>query len=170
MRFRMSFHDLALLSRRDRVRLAALVVVLLAVSIWASVQLLQPGPPRRIVLASGAASGIYHRYAQQYVEALAREGITVEERMTGGAVDNLRLLLDPKSGVDVALMQGGLENPPATDRLVMLASLYYEPLWIFIATRRRCPGSTSSKAGARPSGRAEAAHGHLPTNCSRPTA
>ena len=51
--------------------------------------------------------------------------------MTGGAVDNLRLLLDPKSGVDVALMQGGVENPPATDGLVMLASLYYEPLWIF---------------------------------------
>ena len=127
----MALHDLALLSRGDRVRLAMLVVILIAVSVWASVQLLQPGPPRRIVLASGAESGVYHRYAQQYVEALAREGITVEERMTGGAVDNLRLLLDPKSGVDVALMQGGLENPPATDRLVMLASLYYEPLWIF---------------------------------------
>ena len=51
--------------------------------------------------------------------------------MTDGAVDNLRLLLDPKSGVDVAFMQGGLENSPATDGLVMLASLYYEPLWIF---------------------------------------
>ena len=127
----MSFHDLALLSPRDRVRLAVLVVILIAVSVWASIQFLQPGPPRRIVLASGAESGIYHRYAQQYVEALRREGITVEERMTGGAADNLRLLLDPKSGVDVALLQGGLENSPATDGLVMLASLYYEPLWIF---------------------------------------
>lgn len=127
----MSLHDLALLSTRDRVRLAVLVVILIAVSVWASVQLLQPGPPRRIVLASGAESGLFHRYAQQYVEALRREGITVEERMTGGAADNLRLLLDPKSGVDVGLMQGGLENSPATDGLVMLASLYYEPLWIF---------------------------------------
>jgi len=127
----LSLHDLALLSTRDRVRLAVLVVILIAVSVWASVQLLQPGPPRRIVLASGAESGLFHRYAQQYVEALRREGITVEERMTGGAADNLRLLLDPKSGVDVGLMQGGLENSPATDGLVMLASLYYEPLWIF---------------------------------------
>lgn len=127
----MSFQDLALLSPRDRRRFAVLVVALIAVSIWASVQLLQPGPPRRIVLASGAESGIYHRYAQQYIEALRREGITVEERMTGGAADNLQLLLDPKSGVDVAFMQGGLESVPATDGLVMLASLYYEPLWIF---------------------------------------
>ena len=84
----MSFHDLALLSPRDRVRLAVLVVILIAVSVWASIQFLEPGPPRRIVLASGPESGIYHRYAQQYVEALRREGITVEERMTGGAADS----------------------------------------------------------------------------------
>jgi len=127
----MSLDDFALLSRRDRLRLAVLVIVLVAVSVWASIQFLEPGPPRRIVLASGAESGVYHRYAQQYVEALGREGIKLEERMTGGAVENLRLLLDPKSGVDVALIQGGLESSPATDSLVMLASLYYEPLWIF---------------------------------------
>ena len=127
----MPFADFALLSRRDRVRLAVLVVALIAVAIWASVHILQPGPPRRIVLASGAESGVYHRYAQMYVAALGREGITVEERMTNGAAENLRLLLDPSSGVDVAFLQGGLENAPATDGLVMLASLYYEPLWIF---------------------------------------
>jgi TRAP-type uncharacterized transport system substrate-binding protein len=64
--------------------------------VWASIQFLEPGPPRRIVLASGAESGVYHRYAQQYVEALGREGIKVEERMTGGAVENLRLLPRPQ--------------------------------------------------------------------------
>jgi TRAP transporter TAXI family solute receptor len=127
----MSFGDLSLLSRRDRVRLGALVVILVAVAAWASVQFLQPGPPRRIVLASGAESGVYHRYARQYIEFLGREGVTVEERMTNGAVDNLRLLLDPNSGVDVAFLQGGVASFPAADDLVMLASLYYEPLWIF---------------------------------------
>lgn len=127
----MSLDDLALLSRRDRLRLGVLVAILVAVSIWASLQFMQPGPPRRIVLASGPESGVYHRYAQRYADALRREGITVEERMTGGAVDNLRLLLDPKSGVDVAFLQAGIATSPASDDLVMLASLYYEPLWIF---------------------------------------
>lgn len=127
----MSFDDLALLSRRDRVRLAALVAILIAVAVWASAELLQPGPPRRIVLASGPESGAYHRYARRYIEILGRDGVIVEERMTGGAVDNLGLLLDPKSGVDVALVQAGIATSPAADGLVMLASLYYEPLWIF---------------------------------------
>ncbi len=127
----MSLDDLAMLSRRERLRLAVLVVLLIAAAIWASIHVLQPAPPRRIVFASGPASGVYHRYAQRYVEALGRDGVTVEERMTGGAQDNLRLLLDPKSGVDVALLQAGIATSPESDELVMLASLYYEPLWIF---------------------------------------
>ena len=127
----MAFEDLTLLSRHDRVRLAVVAVVLIAAIVWASARFLQPGPPRRIVLASGAEFGVYHQYALRYKEILAREGVTVEVRTTGGAVDNLRLLLDAKSGVDVAFMQGGVATFPEADALVMLASIYYEPLWIF---------------------------------------
>ncbi len=87
--------------------------------------------PRHIVMASGAQGGVYHRYAKRYKELLAREGVTLEERMTAGADENLKLLLDPKSGVDVAFMQGGVAPNPEDGDLVMLASLYYEPMWIF---------------------------------------
>ena len=127
----MAFEDLAALSRRDRVRLALLVAALVAALVWVSAQFVEPGPPRHIVLASGPASGIYNQYALRYKEILAREGVAVDVRMTRGAADNLGLLLDPKSGVDVAFMQGGVASFPAADGLVMLASLYYEPLWIF---------------------------------------
>ena len=123
--------NLALMSRNDRVRLTVLVAILIAVAIWASIQLVQPGPPRRFVLASGPDAGVYHRFALRYIENLRREGIVVEERRTNGAAENLQLLLDPKSGVDVAFMQGGIATSPAADDLVMLASLYYEPFWIF---------------------------------------
>jgi TRAP transporter TAXI family solute receptor len=127
----MGFEDFAALSRRDCVRIAVLVAALVVAVFWASAQFLKPGPPRHIVLASGAESGIYHQYALRYKEILGRQGVAVDERMTAGAVDNLRVLLDPKSGVDVAFMQGGIATFPETDGLVMLASLYYEPLWIF---------------------------------------
>ena len=123
--------DLALLSRRDRWRIALLVAALIAVAVWVSLHFLQPAPPRRIVLASGPEFGVYHQYAQRYREILAREGVKVEERMTNGAADNLKLLLDPNSGVDLAFMQGGVADLSAANDLVMLASLYYEPLWIF---------------------------------------
>src|SRR5262249_192841 len=79
----------------------------------------------------GAEGGAYHRYAIRYKALLAREGVTVEERITAGADENLKLLLDPKSGVDVAFMQGGVAANPEDSSLVMLASLYYEPLWFF---------------------------------------
>ena len=124
-------HDFAQLSRRDRLRLALLVVAVIAAALWISLYFLQPAPPRRIVLASGPEFGLYHRYAQRYRDILGREGVTVRERITDGAAENLKLLLDPKSGVDVAFMQGGVAASPAADDLVMVASLYYEPLWIF---------------------------------------
>jgi TRAP transporter TAXI family solute receptor len=127
----MALEDLAALSRNDRVRMAVLVIAVLAAVLWASAQFLQPGPQRRIVLASGGESGIYHQHALRYKEILGREGVAVDLRMTGGAGENLRLLRDPKSGVDVAFMQGGVATAPEADGLVMLASLYYEPLWIF---------------------------------------
>ena len=127
----MAFEDFTLLSRRERVRLVLLVVALCAVIVWATLYFLEPGPPRRVVIASGAEFGLYHQYAQRYKEILRVQGVTVIERTTGGASENLRLIADPKSGVDVAFMQGGVAGPPESDQLVMLASLYYEPLWIF---------------------------------------
>jgi TRAP transporter TAXI family solute receptor len=127
----MALEDFAALSRHDRIRLAVLVAALVVGVVWAWAHFLEPGPPRHIELASGAESGIYHQYALRYKEILAREGVKVDVRMTQGAADNLGLLLDPKSGIDVALMQGGVATFPQADGLVMLASLYYEPLWIF---------------------------------------
>jgi TRAP transporter TAXI family solute receptor len=127
----MSLEDLATLSRQYRLRLALLVTVLFTVVFWVFAHFVLPLPPRHIVIASGAESGVYYRYALRYKAVLAREGLAVDVRVTAGAADNLRLLLDPKSGVDVAFMQGGVASAPEADNLVMLASLYYEPLWIF---------------------------------------
>ena len=111
--------------------MVVLIIALAVGVVWAAAHFLQPAPPRRIVLASGPESGLYHRHAQRYIEILRRAGVTVEERMTHGAGQNLGLLLDANSGVDIALTQGGVARFPEADGLVMLASLYYEPLWIF---------------------------------------
>jgi TRAP-type uncharacterized transport system substrate-binding protein len=114
---------------RHPIRFVALVVLVVAALLWIGFQFVRPLPPRHIVIASGADFGLYHRYAQRYKAILARNGITVEERLTAGAGENLQLLLDPGSRVDVAFMQGGVAAP--ADDLVMLSSLYYEPLWVF---------------------------------------
>jgi TRAP transporter TAXI family solute receptor len=132
----MEADDFNVLSRRERFRMVAIVVVLVIGALAVSLAWLRSAPPRRIVLASGPEFGVYHQYAQRYQKILARDGVRVDERMTDGAQENLKLLLDPKSGVDVAFMQGGVATFPAADGLVMLASLYYEPMWVFYRDTR----------------------------------
>ena len=126
----MAVNPNSLLTRGDLLRTGLLFAVAIAAALWVSFQLLQPIPPRTLVLATGSPSGLYHRYGERYRQALAREGVTLVLRETRGAGDNHDLLLDPKSGVDIAFMQGGVV-PHHDKGIVMLASLYYEPLWIF---------------------------------------
>ncbi len=92
----------------------------------------RPAPPNKFVISTGYETGAYHLFGQRYRELLAKEKIEVELRPSTGSVDNLKRLLDPDSGVDVALIQGGVAPPADVEHgLVSLAALYYEPLWIF---------------------------------------
>src|SRR4051794_41661347 len=86
---------------------AALLVTVALAGAWLLVRTI----PRHIVLASRLQDGLYHQYAQRYKEILAREGVTVEERVSGGAEDNEQFLHNPKSGVDAAFMHGGIVRP-----------------------------------------------------------
>lgn len=91
----------------------------------------RPAPPSSFVISTGNEAGAYHLFGQRYRELLAREKIDVELRASSGSIDNLKRLSDPESGVDVALVQGGVATPEQAEGLVSLAALYYEPLWIF---------------------------------------
>lgn len=122
--------------RRAR-RIALFVGLLAGACLWLSFQFIEPIPPRQIVLASGPESSLYHQHAERFKELMAQHGVTVVERMTEGAGDNLRLLGDPSSGVDIGFVQGGQAGSPEAKGVVMLASLYYQPLWIFVRRGER---------------------------------
>ena len=104
------------------------VAILIALA-WFLARFLHPVPPSRIVLASGPLDGMYYRHALRFKEILARDGITVDARVTEGSVENLSLLKMPGAAADVALLQGGIAT--SEDDIRMLVSLFYEPLWIF---------------------------------------
>ncbi len=127
----MTLESFALLSPRGRFGLAVGVFALIVAAVWLVLLFLHTAPPRHIVLASGLEDGLLHRYARRYIEILARSGVTVEERITAGPGDNLQLLQDPHSGVDIGFTQGGIAKFPEADNVIMLASLYYVPMWIF---------------------------------------
>ena len=109
-----------------------LAAALLGLAYWA----LDPNPPKKVVLATGADQGAYAEFGKRYVQVLKTYGITVELRTTQGAAENLQLLRDPASGVDIAFVQGGADDRSAREdeedtRLVALGSLFYEPVWLF---------------------------------------
>ena len=105
--------------------LVGILVLLAALGAW----MLQSAIPRTIVIATGSQDTLYHTFFPRYRDILARDGVTLVERKTGGAVENARLVADAKSGVDVAFMQGGVVKDAG--KVVMLAALCYEPLWVF---------------------------------------
>jgi TRAP-type uncharacterized transport system substrate-binding protein len=128
---------LTLLSIRDLFVTAGPVLLLALLLLAGAYWLLDPTPPRRVVLATGPERSDYAEFGARYAKLLAREGITVELRSTQGAAQNLALLRDIKSGVDVAFVQGGIETSHATDEdhpdadLKSLGSLFFEPVWLF---------------------------------------
>jgi hypothetical protein len=79
----------------------ALAVVL--VSLLAAPWMMGPACPRHVVIATGGEDGAYFRFAQQYKEILARDGIELEIRSTAGTIENISLLADDQSGVTLAL-------------------------------------------------------------------
>jgi TRAP transporter TAXI family solute receptor len=91
-----------------------------------------PAPPSHLRIAAGAAGGGYDQYAQRLKAALARDGVTLDVLPTVGSLQNLTLLDAPRSGVDLAFVQGGTGNPEAMPDLRSIASLYYEPVWLFV--------------------------------------
>src|SRR6476619_1982314 len=119
------------LVRGGRVSSAVIILALGIAAVWAIAYFLQTAPLRHIVLASGLEDGLLHQHAKRYIEILARSGVTVEERITNGPGDNLRLLQDPRSGVDIGFTQGVIATLPDAKNVIMLASLYYVPMWIF---------------------------------------
>ncbi|MGO9682505.1 MAG: TAXI family TRAP transporter solute-binding subunit [Beijerinckiaceae bacterium] len=127
----MTLEDFALLSRLGRFSVAVVIFALIVGAVWAFVHFLKPAPPRHIVLASGPEDSTSHQYAKRYIDILAQAGITVEERITHGGAENLRLLEDPHSGVDIAFTSGGIATYPDANEVVMLANLGYLPMWIF---------------------------------------
>lgn len=117
---------------RELVIVALVGAIIIGGAFAIAFHFVRPAPPDEFTISTGYEGGAYHLFGQRYRDLLAREKIHVELRTSTGSVDNLKRLLDPDSGVDVALIQGGVAPPADLEHgLVSLAALYYEPLWIF---------------------------------------
>jgi len=90
-----------------------------------------PAPPTTVTIATAFKGSTFVFYGEKYREIFARSHVNLELRETNGAVDNLRLLQDPKSGVDIGFVNGGVSkgNPPPG--LLSIGLMYNNAFWIF---------------------------------------
>ena len=112
-----------------QVLLIALVV--LAALLWVLFRYIEPPPPKLIRISTGSPTGAYTQYAKQYAAALQKHGITLEVVTSAGSVENLKRLGDPAQKFDLAFVQGGVSSADLHPALESLASVAYEPIWIF---------------------------------------
>ena len=109
----------------------AIGFLLLLSGLFAVLWVLIPPPPKNIEMATGFPTGLYYQFGERLRTELNKEGVNLKIKVTGGTLDNLALLSDPKSGVGFAMIQGGVANTDEYPNLVSIAGMFYEPIWVW---------------------------------------
>ena len=136
------------------------IVLAVVIALWFAAKYFQPGPPKRIVLATGPDGSAYQVFAERYRKVFEKNGVKLEVLSTRGARENYKLLRGPvpeskpesspgggdgKSPapvapaadsaplphVDAAFVRGGIGDTEEAPHLITLGTVSYEALWVF---------------------------------------
>lgn len=126
-----TFTELFGMSRSVAVAAVLFIVAVVGAAVFWSIH---SAPPRTLIITSGPPGSSYERYAVQYRDIMASNGVTVRILPSGGSVENLQRLSDPAFRVDVGFVQTGESGGRAatvTTALYSLGSIAHQPLLIF---------------------------------------
>ncbi len=106
-------------------------VLCIAGGAWLALSYLIPAPPAKITIATSLPDEHYQVLGRRYQGILAGTDVEFELRATDGAKENLRLLNDPNSGIQIGFMQGGISSSRLAPDLLSLGRIDYQIFWIF---------------------------------------
>jgi hypothetical protein len=109
--------------------LAAMLCI--AILTWLGMEYLIPALPSQITIATSPKDEHYHVLGTRYQGIIAGSEVEVELRETDGARENLRLLNDPNSGIQIGFMQGGISNSRLSPDLMSLGRIDHQIFWLF---------------------------------------
>jgi TRAP-type uncharacterized transport system substrate-binding protein len=118
--------------------IAALVA--LAVMSWLALEYFVPSPPGSVTIATGRGGTTFQYFGERYRKKFARAGVNLIVRETAGALDNLALLKDPNSGVQIGFLTGGLSNGDDAPNLSSMGLISDVPFWIFYPSSESLAG------------------------------
>lgn len=114
--------------------------------------LIEPAPPRQLVMATGPEGSDAQALGLRYQTALKKYGVNLRLIATAGSPENLARLGAANGEVEVAFFQGGTAYSVNAPGLVSLGSLYYEAIWVFYrgAPASDLPGLAGKRIGIGP--------------------
>lgn len=113
----------------DRYLIKAATVLGLVVLAYALISFVASLPPRRLTLLTGREGGGNYQAALAYREIARERGFEIDIRTTAGSAEVLQLLAGGQA--DVGFVQGGIARDADPKVLASVASVYYEPVWVF---------------------------------------
>jgi TRAP-type uncharacterized transport system substrate-binding protein len=123
--------------------IAALIA--LVVVAWLALEYFVPSPPTSITLGAGAKGTTFEYFAEHYRKRFARAGVNLIVRETAGALENLKLLKDQNSGVQIGFFTGGLSDSEETPNLLSMGLIFNVPFWIFYPSSESLTGLSQLK-------------------------
>ena len=149
---RPALRKFSLVSLRDLLAASAPTIVLVLLACAVAYVVVDPAPPRAVVLSTGQENSAYEEFGRTYAAILKRDDIRVELRRSPGSQQNLQRLVDGE--VDLAFVQSGSTAEDEAERrgLVSLGSLFTEPVWLFLrepARGKPAPHSLTQLQGLR---------------------
>jgi len=105
------------------------IILLVFGAFYFTAQFIQPSPKKEITIATGSKDGNYYKTALKYKKLLAQDKVKVNILTSEGSIENIKLLKEKKA--DIAFIQNGTISDKNISNIKALASIYYEPLWVF---------------------------------------
>jgi len=123
--------------------LAALALIIGAT--WLAVEYFVPALPFKVTIATGRKGTTFEYFGERYRARFARARVELNVRQTAGALENLKLLQDPNSGVQIAFSTGGLSNSAQAPDLRSMGLIFNVPFWIFYPSSQSLDSLTQLK-------------------------
>lgn len=117
-------------NRWDVSKILAAILCIVGLA-WLALAYLIPAPPSKITIATSPTGDHYQALGSRYQGILAGSDVEVQLRLTSGAKENLWLLNDPNSGVQVGFMQGGISSSRLAPDLLSLGRIDHQIFWLF---------------------------------------
>lgn len=117
--------------RKEAMKVWVPILLVVVGGFFLAAKFVEPPPPRSLTIVTGSPSGAYFELGLRYKKELEAYGIDVQVVETNGSRENCERIAADASGKTVGFVQGGSIAAGEFEGLQTVASLYYEPLWVF---------------------------------------